>query len=768
MKKNNKKEIALDEKIANYLISFAVTLFTSTPVPNGVFSRLPVKVVAILTILSLNAFGFVAIGESLAMFSDSENSNENIFEAAQLDFYLSNTEENEFLGVEVYGNLQFATVAIQEAESLDIRYSARAEKVSGDDNFCASIDLIAKHNGAPVYEGNVLGFSAEQTATFGTWEFELDSLPQTADYAHGDVCNVDFVFDGWRDDVADPSLSGFDDEERFRVNMTSRMIVLNEYLPNPIGNECSGDGEWVELYNNGNKAIDLSGWEIRDDNGSATPISVSNTMSATTTIGAKGSGSEWLVVNLDSCVLNNDGDSVNLYDDGDMLVDSRTYSTTAPENKSDARIPDGIGAWVDPVPTPGGPNKLDGDDELDLDTNKSSQTQDENSDSDSDTEAPVITINGNNPAYVPVGATYNDLGATVSDNVNDNLGVYTEGGQIDTSSTSTHRVIYTARDQAGNEARAERIVFVYLPSEGIPSTDNTGIENSEGTQNSDGQDDTKESVSVDSDEKNTGEDFAQEEPENTESVVAELSEDEHDTQAQSAPANSAGNDNSIISEQGQEQEGDNSDTGRLEGGVSEQQKDNNSDTSDDASVALKSEATPDELNDDKNENVKSDDIVVGDEADDTDKESEESVLIEEFSEPESAVSLDDEEGKSEESATKLVEDVSGDSGVADESKAEQSSEETSAVGDEEVSVNSGMSEKEILEEEPALEGEEKASGDESVQEEEAKEEEIATNVEDGNEDGEQKSEAVSTDSSDIAVKSDAVKDAEEKDKGIEE
>jgi hypothetical protein len=48
------------------------------------------------------------------------------------------------------------------------------------------------------------------------------------------------------------------------------------------------------------------------------------------------------------------------------------------------------------------------------------------------TEAPVITILGANPASIEVGATYVDLGATVSDNANNNLGykVSVDGGAL--------------------------------------------------------------------------------------------------------------------------------------------------------------------------------------------------------------------------------------------------------------------------------------------------------------------------------------------------
>jgi hypothetical protein len=46
------------------------------------------------------------------------------------------------------------------------------------------------------------------------------------------------------------------------------------------------------------------------------------------------------------------------------------------------------------------------------------------------TTPPVITINGNNPAHIHVGETYNDLGATITAPAADlNLGIHTACGQ---------------------------------------------------------------------------------------------------------------------------------------------------------------------------------------------------------------------------------------------------------------------------------------------------------------------------------------------------
>ena len=95
-----------------------------------------------------------------------------------------------------------------------------------------------------------------------------------------------------------------------------------------------------------------------------------------------------------------------------------------------------------------------------------------------DVEPPVITINGNNPSTINVGGAYADLGVTVTDNIDQNLG-YTasldgppggeasgpalsqgDGLTLDTSTAGTHTILYTATDSAGNTATATRTVNV--------------------------------------------------------------------------------------------------------------------------------------------------------------------------------------------------------------------------------------------------------------------------------------------------------------------
>ena len=163
-------------------------------------------------------------------------------------------------------------------------------------------------------------------------------------------------------------------------------VVLNEILPNPEGDDDQSglDGEWVELYNNCDSEFDVSDWYIEDASagGNRQTISSSTTNGGQTVLGAPGSGSEWLVLFMGGAVLNNGGDTVTLYNSDGEEVDSYQFTASSNDGDSDsdntpgssntsgaedpgnegksfARIPDGTGDWVDPVPTPNSPNKLE-------------------------------------------------------------------------------------------------------------------------------------------------------------------------------------------------------------------------------------------------------------------------------------------------------------------------------------------------------------------------------------------------------------------------
>jgi len=84
-----------------------------------------------------------------------------------------------------------------------------------------------------------------------------------------------------------------------------------------------------------------------------------------------------------------------------------------------------------------------------------------------DTIPPVVTVLGNDPEDVIVGATYTDAGATATDAVDGSLTVVTTGVSAISDSggaiEGTHTVTYTATDASSNVATATRTVVVAPP-----------------------------------------------------------------------------------------------------------------------------------------------------------------------------------------------------------------------------------------------------------------------------------------------------------------
>jgi len=143
-------------------------------------------------------------------------------------------------------------------------------------------------------------------------------------------------------------------------------IIINEFLPNPAGNDDADKlgGEWVELYNRSDSAVDVDGWYLYDAfDTHALPINSGRTNTGNTQVPNHG----FLVVYRDGdsdFSLDEDagGDTVRLYNGSistGTLVDSHIYTGPVAENKSIARYPDGTDTWYDPIPTPGGPNQLE-------------------------------------------------------------------------------------------------------------------------------------------------------------------------------------------------------------------------------------------------------------------------------------------------------------------------------------------------------------------------------------------------------------------------
>ncbi len=113
------------------------------------------------------------------------------------------------------------------------------------------------------------------------------------------------------------------------------MIIISEFLPNPAGKDT--EGEWIKLFNNGDAAVNVSGWQIKDASGKAFIFSATagkNTLIA---------GGETLALDYKTTKisLNNNGETIFLYDGVGNLVDKAGYTGTAADGKNYIRAENG-------------------------------------------------------------------------------------------------------------------------------------------------------------------------------------------------------------------------------------------------------------------------------------------------------------------------------------------------------------------------------------------------------------------------------------------
>ncbi len=122
----------------------------------------------------------------------------------------------------------------------------------------------------------------------------------------------------------------------------SENIFINEFLPYPLKDEK----EWVELYNAGSETINLTGWQIDDEENSTSPLTIPDNTQI--------KSGEFLVVTMSKSMFNNDGDKIRLLWPDGQVVHSVSYQT-AKQNQSCSRF-DSQWLWTD-SPTPGQANR---------------------------------------------------------------------------------------------------------------------------------------------------------------------------------------------------------------------------------------------------------------------------------------------------------------------------------------------------------------------------------------------------------------------------
>ncbi|KAA0001553.1 MAG: PEGA domain-containing protein [Thermoplasmata archaeon] len=128
------------------------------------------------------------------------------------------------------------------------------------------------------------------------------------------------------------------------VTVGTAPVILTEIMYDPAGDDAGN--EWIELYNMGDETVNLSGWRIEDDDGNIFAM-LSGVIAPYEYRVFYGSN------------LNNDGDTIIVYNASDIEVINITYSPDAATNYSLEL--DETDQWVESIiegGTPGQPNSV--------------------------------------------------------------------------------------------------------------------------------------------------------------------------------------------------------------------------------------------------------------------------------------------------------------------------------------------------------------------------------------------------------------------------
>lgn len=122
-------------------------------------------------------------------------------------------------------------------------------------------------------------------------------------------------------------------------------VRINELLPNPKGNDS--EGEFIELYNYGDKSIDLEKWKVMDKSG--------KTFNLVGILEAKN-----YIIFCKTVSLNNDSDEISLKNPNNEIIDSVSYEKSQENFSYSFNEKRGRWEWSSVI-TPGKENKFNED-----------------------------------------------------------------------------------------------------------------------------------------------------------------------------------------------------------------------------------------------------------------------------------------------------------------------------------------------------------------------------------------------------------------------
>jgi hypothetical protein len=300
---------------------------------------------------------------SLAFFSDTETSASQRFGAAELLFSEDYDDQELQVGPGLATSHEFVLPVSFTTSSVSNKYDVSVTFATGHVELCDALALQTTL-GAESSTGYFESFASAPYSEVG--EVVMSVLYDDTKRAipHNATCTAEVAVEAWQEGMS-KATAGYRDKKTFSITITAQMVVLNEVLarPNTIDTQVP-NVEFIELYNNSDFPLDVLGFNITEltAGGVVTNHFIANiaTAPASALIAYNGSlstivpahGHLALKYRGSSSYLNDSGDTIALIDTGtNEVIDLYSYGA-AVIGKSDARIPDGVGAWIDPIPTP--------------------------------------------------------------------------------------------------------------------------------------------------------------------------------------------------------------------------------------------------------------------------------------------------------------------------------------------------------------------------------------------------------------------------------
>ncbi|MBN2094279.1 MAG: lamin tail domain-containing protein [Candidatus Zambryskibacteria bacterium] len=232
-----------------------------------IYKKLFFKLSAIALLVALNV-GFLNISLTNAFYNDSETANGNNFTAGALDFTIT---DDGFVPAEAVLNFEPTITASKnldmalESVSNPIKYYASTTNLTGDIPFCDAINLEASLNEENQFSGSLSNFVSSATTTVGLWHYDFSLMADSSFY--NNVCSFDFEYNG-RQTLPHNEYEegGYYDIERAGGVIYSWGFRINKvYYDVDSEHGVEGDNEWVEIYNQTDQNLDISGWQVCDN-----------------------------------------------------------------------------------------------------------------------------------------------------------------------------------------------------------------------------------------------------------------------------------------------------------------------------------------------------------------------------------------------------------------------------------------------------------------------------------------------------------------------